>query len=47
MTKAKKTTLPRKEVKPRADNYGSKFVMKDSFADVIGAAMNPKEEKKQ
>ncbi len=43
---AKKKATPKKEAKPRAEEYEPKLAIKGSFADVIGVVMKPKEEKK-
>lgn len=47
MAKAKKKSAPKKEVKPRAEHYEPKLAINGSFADVIGVAMKPKEDKKE
>ena len=48
MAKAvKKKSAPKKEAKPRADNYEPKLAIKGSFADVIGVALRPEKNKKE
>lgn len=47
MAKAKKGASPKKETKKRAEHYDPKLSINGTFADVIGVAMKPKEEKKE
>jgi hypothetical protein len=47
MAKAKKKSAPKKESKPRAEHYDPKLSINGTFADVIGVAMKPKQEKKE
>ena len=46
MAKAKKKAAPKKESNPRTEHYETKLAINGTFADVIGVAMKPKQEKK-
>lgn len=47
MAKAKKKAAPKKEAKPRSEQYEPKVSINGSFSDVIGVAMGKKAPEKK